>query len=332
MRAAVLKGPREILVEEVPTPEPGKFEVLIKMNYCGICGSDLHFYESPHTPPGSIMGHEWAGEVFEVGPEVTMWSVGDRVWPGGDDTVGFEWRPELGWDQELQIGDSYVKDMGGYGEFAVYHERAIAPIPDEVSDIDACMADQAATALGGIQASKMQLGESVFIIGAGPIGLWALRCAQLAGARATCIAELIDGRLEIAKKFGPDLVVNPSQGDIRMEVAEFFDGYGADVVLECGGTESALSLAIDLVRPGGRIAQIGLSNDPLKVNVWNLVVKSVQLYGVIHIDMDAGMEIIRQKKVETKEFLSEVITLDQAPDAFERLFNPETEEKIIIKY
>ena len=75
-----------------------------------------------------------------------------------------------------------------------------------------------------------------------------------------------------------------------------------------------------------------MSNDPLKVNVWNLVVKSVQLYGVIHIDMDAWMEIIRQKKVETKEFLSEVITLDQAPDAFERLFNPETEEKIIIKY
>lgn len=319
-------------VEEVPSPEPGPAEVLIKMNYCGICGSDLHFYESQHTPPGSIMGHEWAGEVVDVGEGVSMWSLGDRVWPGGDDTIGFEWRPEYGWDQELQIRDSYVKDMGGYGEFASYHERAIAPIPEEVPDLDACMADQAATALGGIHSTKMQIGESVFIIGAGPIGLWALRCAQLAGARATCIAELIDGRLRKAEKMGADLVVNSSKGDVRMQVSEFFGGYGADVVLECGGTESALELAIDLARPGGRIAQIGLSNNPLSVNVWNLVVKSVELHGVIHIDMDAGMEIIRQKKVDTREFLSEVITLDQAPGAFDRLLDPDTEEKIVIKY
>jgi 2-desacetyl-2-hydroxyethyl bacteriochlorophyllide A dehydrogenase len=332
MRAAVLKGPRKIQIEEVPDPKPGSNEVLIRMKYCGICGSDLHFYESPHTPPGSIMGHEWAGEVVEVGPDVTLWSVGDRVWPGGEDISDMEWTPEYGWDQELQIRDSYVKDMGGYGEIATYHERAIAATPEEVPDLDACMADQAATALGGIRSAKMQIGESVLIIGAGPIGLWSLRCAQLAGARATCIAELIEGRVQKAQTMGADLVVNPSKGDVRMQVSEFFGGYGADVVLECGGTESALQLAIDLARPGGRIAQIGLSNEPLKINVWNLVVKAVELYGVIHIDMEAGMEIIRQNKVDTKEFLSEVITLDQAPDAIERLLHPDTEEKIIIKY
>jgi threonine dehydrogenase-like Zn-dependent dehydrogenase len=332
MRAAVHKGPRNIVVEEVPDPVPGPNEVLIKNNYCGICGSDLHFYESPHTPPGSIMGHEWAGEVIEVGPEVTMWSVGDRVWPGTMETPGWHWKAEYGWDREALIKNSTVVELGGYGELAALHERSLVTIPDDVSDLDACMADQAATALGGIQATKMQLGESVFVIGAGPIGLWALRCAQLAGARATCIAELIAGRLKKAQSMGPNLAVNPSKGDIRMQVAEFFGGYGADVVLECGGTESALQLAIDLARPGGRIAQIGLSNHPLNVNIWNLVIKSVALYGVIHLDMDAGMEIIRQKKVDTKEFLSEVITLDQAPDAFERLINPDTEEKIIIKY
>lgn len=332
MRAAVLKGPRKLNVEEVLNPEPGPTEVLIKMKYCGICGSDLHFYESPHTPPGSIMGHEWSGEVVDVGAGVTMWSVGDRVWPGGDFTIGMEWIPEYGWDKELQIRDSDVKDMGGYGEFATYHERAIAATPEEVPDLDACMADQAATALGGIRSTKMQIGESVFIVGAGPIGLWALRCVQLAGARATCIAELIEGRVQKAQTMGADLVVNPSKGDVRMQVSELFGGYGADVVLECGGTESALQLAIDLARPGGRIAQIGLSNEPLTIDVWNLVIKAVELYGVIHIDMDAGMEIIRQKKVDTQEFLSEVITLDQAPDAFERLLHPDTEEKIIIKY
>jgi threonine dehydrogenase-like Zn-dependent dehydrogenase len=332
MRAAVLKGIRKLVVEKVPTPAPKSSEVLIKMKYCGICGSDLHFYESPYTPPGSIMGHEWSGEVVEVGESVSMWSVGDRVWAGGDDTIGDEWSSELGWDRELQVRTSYVKDMGGYGEFATYHELGIAAIPDEVSDLDACMADQAATALGGIQAAKLQPGESVFIVGAGPIGLWALRCAQLAGAKSICLAERIEGRLEHAQSMGADLVVNPSKSDVRAEVSEFFGGFGADVVLECGGTESALQLAIDIARPDGRIAQIGLSNDPLTINVWNLVVKSLTLYGVIHLDMQAGMAIIQQKKVDTREFLSEVITLDQAPDAFDRLLNPDTEEKIIIKY
>jgi threonine dehydrogenase-like Zn-dependent dehydrogenase len=259
MRAAVNRGPRNIVVEEVPVPVPGPNEVLIKMKYCGICGSDLHFYESPHTPLGSIMGHEWAGEIVEVGPDVTMWSLGDRVWPGTMETPGWHWKAEYGWDRKSLIQNSTVVELGGYGEFASHHELALAVIPHDVSDLDACMADQAATALGGIQATKMQLGESVFIVGAGPIGLWALRCAQLAGARATCVAELIDGRLKNAQNMGADLVVNPSKGDIRMQVAEFFGGYGADVVLECGGTESALQLAIDLARPGGRIGQIGLS-------------------------------------------------------------------------
>jgi threonine dehydrogenase-like Zn-dependent dehydrogenase len=332
MRAAVVKGPRKIQVEEVPDPKPGSHEVLIKMKYCGICGSDLHFYESPHTPPGSIMGHEWSGEVIELGPDVSLWSVGDRVWAGTMETPGWHWKVEYGWDRELLVQNSVVTELGGYGEYTTLHERGITAIPDEVSDLDACMADQAATALGGIQATKMQIGESVFIIGAGPIGLWALRCAQLAGARATCVAELIEGRIQKARHMGADLVVNPSEGDVRLQVAEFMGGYGADVVLECGGTESALQLAIDVARPGGRIAQIGLSNEPFTIDVWNLVIKAVELYGVIHIDMDAGMEIIRQKKVDTKEFLSEVITLDQVPDAFERLLHPVTEEKIIIKY
>lgn len=332
MRAAVLKGPRKIIVEEVPTPEPGPSEVLIKMKYCGICGSDLHFYESPHTLPGSIMGHEWAGEVVEIGTMVSHWSVGDRVWPGTMETPGWDWKPEYGWNRELLTQYSTVTSMGGYGEYATLHERAVVSIPDEVSDIDACMADQAATALGGIRSSKLQIGESVFIIGAGPIGLWALRCAQLAGARATCVAELLEGRLENARKMGADLVVNPSASDVRPQVAQFLGGYGADVVLECGGTESALQLAIDVARPGGRVAVIGLSNDAFTLDVWNMVIKAVELTGVIDIDMDAGMEIIRQKKVDTNEFLSEVIALDDAPEAFERLLNPTTEEKIVIKY
>ena len=332
MKAAVLKGPRRLVVEEVPEPKPGRHQVLIQIKYCGICGSDLHYYESKFVPPGSIMGHEWAGIVVELGAGVTQWAVGDRVWPGVMHSPGWVWKKEYGWDRASLSRDSPVKDMGGYGQFAAYHEETLVRIPDEVTDLDACMADQAATSLSGLRAAKVKIGESVLVIGAGPIGLWALRLAQIAGARVVCVAEKIEGRAKIAEKMGADLVVNPSLGDVRPKVADFLDGVGADAVVECGGTESAFQLAIDLARPGGRIGAIGLSNDAFSIQTWNLVLKGLEVTGVVELDFPAGMEIIRQKKVECRDFLTEIIPLEQAPEAFETLLHPTDQEKIVIGY
>ncbi len=333
MKAAVLRGRRKLVVEEVPEPRPGPTEVLIKMKHCGICGSDLHSYEHPLTPPGCIMGHEWVGEVAELGPEVAGWSVGDRVWPGGSDKFpGFSWKPEYGWDTATLFRDDPVKDMGGYGEYAAYHEGALCLIPPGVSDIEACMADQAATALGALHASRLQIGESVLVIGAGPIGLWTLRCCQLAGARVVGVAELVGGRRKVADRMGADLVVDSDESDVRERLADYFDGVGPDVVMECGGTATALRLAIDVVRRDGRIALVGISNEAVALDSWKVYIKGAEMKAVNHIDYPGGMDLIRRKRVDCAEFLTEIIPLEMVPDAFEALLNPVDQVKMVVGY
>jgi (R,R)-butanediol dehydrogenase/meso-butanediol dehydrogenase/diacetyl reductase len=332
MKAAVLEGRRQLTVREVPDPAPGEGDVLVKMRHCGICGSDTHLYDSALVVPGSIMGHEWVGEVVQLGPGVVMWQLGDRVWPGGRFMPGWEWQPEYGWDLGRWAQDDYVRDMGGYGELAVYDQRSLASVPDDLSDIQATMADQAATALGGIQASRLQIGESVLVIGAGPIGLWALRCAQLAGASKVCVAERIKGRGENALAIGADLVVDSNPFDVRCEIAEYFDDTGPDVVLECGGTESALQLAVEVVRPEGRVAVVGISHEPVCLEPLKMYLKGLEMKSVLHIDFKGGMDLIRGGKVDCGKFLTEVIPQREIPEAFERLLNPTDEVKIIVEY
>jgi threonine dehydrogenase-like Zn-dependent dehydrogenase len=200
MKAAVLQGPSNLVVQDVAVPEAGPREVLIKMGYCGICGSDLHYFESELTPPGSIMGHEWVGSIVELGEGVTKWSVGDRVWPGTLHEPDWEWKPEYGWDLGARMREASPANLGGYGEYAVYHQDSIVRVPESVSDIEAVMADPAGTALAGVQAARLMIGESVLVIGAGPIGLWVLRVSQLAGARKICLAEVLHGRAEHARR------------------------------------------------------------------------------------------------------------------------------------
>jgi len=330
MKAAVVRGPKHLVVEEVPDPKPGPDQVLIRMRYCGICGSDLHMYEHRLAPAGSIMGHEWVGEVAEPSPGVTDWSVGDRVWPGGRFIPDWTWKPEYGWDQEAWFRDDYVKDMGGYGQYAVYHRRSLAPVPEGVTDLEACMADQAATGLGAVHASRLQIGETALVIGAGPIGLWALRCAQLAGARKIAVSELADGRAQHARDMGADLVVDARNPTVREQVTDFFDGIGPDVVLECVGSESAFRQAVDIVRPNGRVALVGISNDPITITSWNIYLKGVELRGVLHLDFKGGMDMIRRKRVDCREFLSEVIPLERAPEVFLSLLHPTNQKKVVI--
>jgi L-iditol 2-dehydrogenase len=198
--------------------------------------------------------------------------------------------------------------------------------------MEAVMVDQAATGLGAIQASRLQLGDSVLVIGAGPIGLWALRCSQLAGARATAVAELVEGRGDHARKMGADRVVDAKAGDVRRQLTDFFDGTGPDVVPDCGGTESSLNLAIDVARQDGRIAIVGISTEPVSVSPLKMYLKGLEMHSVLHIDFDRAMELMRLKRFDCRPFLTKTIPLEQVPQAFETLLHPTDEEKIVVAF
>jgi len=332
MRAAILRGPETLVVEHVPVPQPGAAQVLVRMHYCGICGTDLHIYRSPLTPPGCIMGHEWVGTVVECGSAVQRWSVGDRVWLGGGYIPGWRWKMEYVWDAALWAEEDFVKDLGGFAEYGAFHERSVAAVPVSVTDIEACMADPAAAAITGIRVSGLQLGQSALITGAGAIGLWSLCCAQLAGASRTCVTEVVEGRAHRARQMGADLVVDPREPDAARQIADFFDGVGADVVLECSGSQGGIQTAIDLVRPDGRIALVGLSSHPLSVETRKVYAKGLELRGVLHNDLQAGMDLVSKHQVDCSQFVTDTVSLDQIQGAFQEMLHPTDQVKTLVRF
>jgi len=331
MKAAILKGPSKLVVEEISDPKPSIDDVLVKVKYCGICGTDLHIYESPNTPPGHIMGHEFAGEIIEAGVNVSGFSVGDRVWLSGPEPEWI-WKPEHGWDLRAWAQDDFIKKMGGYGEYVVRPPISLAKIPDKLTFSAACMVDPVSTALAGLQHAKLQLGENVLIIGAGSLGLLAIRLCQLAGASKICVTEIIEGRADFARKMNADLVLSPFEPNVREKITEFFDGNGPDVVLDYAGSQSAVQLAIETVRVGGRIALVALKFEDIAVNTMKMYLKGVTIYSVLDLDFAAGAKLISQKIIDPTEVITEYITLEQLPEAFERLIHPKDEVKIVVKY
>lgn len=332
MRAAILRGPERLVVEDVPVPEPGPGQVLVRMHFCGICGTDLHIYRSSLTPPGCIMGHEWVGTVVGLGPDVSKWSVGDRVWLGGGYIPGWSWRMEYVWDAGLWAAEDFVKDLGGFAEYGAYHERSVAAVPTSVTDIEACMADPAAAAITGVRVSGLQLGQSALITGAGPIGLWSLCCAQLAGASRTCVTEVVEGRAQRARQMGADLVVDSREPDAAKQIADFFGGVGADVVLECSGSQGGIQTAIDLVKPDGRIALVGLSSGPLSIETRKVYAKGLELRGVLHNDLQAGMDLVGKHQVDCSQFVTATVPLEQIQEAFQAMLHPSDQVKTLVSY
>jgi (R,R)-butanediol dehydrogenase/meso-butanediol dehydrogenase/diacetyl reductase len=162
MKAAVLKGKGKLVVEEVPDLHPGPGQVLIKVICCGICGSDLHLFTDERMPKGIIAGHEWVGEVAELGPEVTKWQAGDRVvmcgYPAGDDSTRPEILEALLEDPASALGMHPAVRAGGYAEYLLWGENSLARVPEDVSDEDAALTDTLTVGLGAVRSSGIRIG------------------------------------------------------------------------------------------------------------------------------------------------------------------------------
>ena len=248
MKAAVYKGKQRFSVDEIPTPEPGPGQVLVKVKYSAICGTDVHAFLYDRARPGTIMGHEYSGTVAELGPGVSTWSVGDRV-------VG------LGGAFPSGMGPRYVVDprfnyreMGyevshnGYAEYVVAEEWQSAAIPDGVSDEAAALAEPCGVAVRAVRNSALRLGDTVVVIGAGPIGMFCVQAARAAGASAVFVSEPAPARAEAALSAGADAVFDPTTEDVVAKVAEATGGLGPHVTFECVGVGKTLDQAMDMVR------------------------------------------------------------------------------------
>lgn len=289
MRAVVnfSDQPGSVELRELPDPQPGRGQVLLRVRAVGVCGSDLHQW---HGPVGwavnypVVLGHEFAGEIAAVGPDVTGWQVGDRV--------TCETAAEIcGVCEYCRTGNYNVcpKRRGfGYGvhgamaTYVVARQGLLHRIPEGVSFEEAALTEPASVAFNAIvEKSRPRPGDLTVIIGPGPIGLMALQVARLFSPLHLVMIGLArdEARLELAQHLGADQIVVADREDAVQAVRQLGDGLGAHLVVDAVGVSETLRQSLELVRPNGQITKIGWGRAPVGFSLDPLIAKAATLQG-----------------------------------------------------
>lgn len=275
MKAAVLHGVHDLRIEERPVPVPGPGEALLRVRAVGVCGSEIHYYREGRIGDAVvdkpvIPGHEFAGEVVALGPGVEGVEVGQAV--AVDPAIPCH-------KCELCIaGDNHVclslrfcgmpGQDGAYREYLAWPAENCHPLPPGADFVAGAMAEPAAVGFQALKVAPVRLGDSVLIIGCGPIGLVTLQAALLSGAAKVIVSDVLDYRLDVARQLGADVVLNPKRDDVLARVMEETGGMGVDVAYEAYGSAETFQQAIEAARPRGRVGLIGIpAEDELPLNL-----------------------------------------------------------------
>lgn len=338
MRAAVLKGARDLVVEEVPDPEPETGEVVVRVEKVGICGSDLHLYASGLLPPDLIMGHETAGIIADVGSGVDGWREGDRVWLAGGADCGtcdhcLNGRHEL-CQNHLSLGTGPLP--GAYADYVKVPARFLTRLPDDIDMREAALIEPLGCAHHAVDLSAIESGESALVIGGGPIGLFVVHFLKCRGIGPVILSEPNVGRAALGRELGADAVLDPSGDNIDQESKELTNGIGPDVVYECVGSPGTTLESISLVRKCGVAVWVGVCIQEVSFvpALWMLKRPTLQMsFGMGSTrTMAHYLRFVRDRGTEIGRVITEAITLDQLPDAFERLLRPGDGVKILVEF
>ncbi len=279
--------PRSVQLREVPVPQPGEEDVLVAVKAVGVCGSDVHQYESSHSWNVNypvILGHEFSGIVAQVGARVGGFAEGDRV--TSETAAVLDPASPL-----VRIGRYNLdpaREGFGYGVdgamagFVSVPARCLHRLPPSVGFETAALTEPCAVAYNAVcVSSHIRPGDAVVVIGPGPIGLCATLLAALSGASPLVVVGVASDsdRLALASGLGATHVFSGPESEVVEEVRALTDGYGPDVVVDAAGVSSTLKLAIDLARPGGQVTKVGWGPKPYGFSLDPLVAKAVTLQG-----------------------------------------------------
>jgi len=326
MRAALLYGPGDLRIEEVETPTPGEHEVLVRVRCVGICPSDVRVYEGIYKrrvasygrESFGLFGHEWSGEVVDVGGSVVGFSVGDRVVPEIIIPCG-TCRPCRRGFTNLCVNKRNV--IRGYAEYAKAPFENLLKIPDNVSYEEAAFSEPIAVCLHANEMASIRPGDVVLVIGSGPMGLINLQISKLSGA-SVIVSEVVEGRLEMARRMGADVVVNPAREDLAERVREAAGGYGADAVIVATGNKAAIEAAFESIGPAGTVVLFGGTYPPIKVEVDpNLIhygeVRVVGSYDHLPVHMERALMLLSRRSIDVRSLISHTFGLEQLKEGFE---------------
>ena len=341
MKAWVLKSPNELELKTKAIPIPGYSEVLVKIDAVAICATDLDVIS--YGPPALIEGekpfnkeftpgHEYMGTVVALGPSVDEFQIGDRVTVEIHSGCGQCKRCRMGMytschNYGLNYGkknkghraNGFTSD-GGFKQYAINHINTLIKVPDDMTDEEATLVVTAGTTMYGLtELGGLVAGESLVVIGPGPIGLLGVAVAKALGADPVILIGTRNDRLEIGKKLGADFVLNvKEENDIVNSVKSLVGDLGVDYVVECAGTEKALDDAIMMTNRGGKICLAAFPHDPIKVNIPHMVINNIYMYGIRGEGKSAthrAMAFMKQKRFNAKLVHTHTFKMNELPTA-----------------
>ena len=332
MKAAVFKGVHKpLIVETLPDPTPGPLDVVVKVSHCGICGSDLHISEDPifGVPAGAVLGHEYAGEVVEIGKGVTRIKKGDRLAVFPLQSCGQCGPCRSG--QPAWCEKGMIVGGGGYGQYSQVAEHQCVRMPAGVSLEDGALVEPLAVGLHAVNVSGLQSGARVLVVGAGPIGLAVVFWARRMGAgRIVCTASS-NRREALAMEMGATGFVGPSETPI--EEVERVLGGPPEVVFECVGLEGLIQRCIDHVQPRGTVVVAGLCTRPDTISPFFLVNKEVRLQAsaFYHVrDFETTLDLFDSGVLAPHAMITDEVGLRAMPGAFEALKHRTHQCKVMV--
>jgi threonine dehydrogenase-like Zn-dependent dehydrogenase len=276
MKAAVFKEKNLLVVEDVPDPKPADDEVLLKVSYSAICGSDLHRYCYGMMLPGTIMGHEFSGVIAGVGKNVRDLKVGDRVTRCGGKVNPGRDLPNFPIRFSAKERGLFPQRPGAYAEYLTTPANMVMKIPAALSELEASLIEPLTVAVHMVRMSNIRLGDRAVVLGAGPIGLFTQQCAGLAGAGKVFVSESNPNRLKFASELGATQVFDPARINLVKEAVRLTE-IGADVAYECAGAKPTLQQALELVKWGGKVMVVALAWEPVDCFPVDWVGREVEL-------------------------------------------------------
>jgi L-iditol 2-dehydrogenase len=338
MKVAMYYSQKDIRIEDLPKPKIGENEVLVKMKACGICGSDMMEWYLQRRAP-LVLGHEPAGIIVEKGSKVKDFNVDDRVFVHHH-VACLKCHYCLHGDYTLceQFHNTHI-EPGGFAEYfrvpAPNLEIDTLKLPDNLTFEEATFIEPVGCCLRAIKKCKLEAGDSIAVIGSGNIGIIHIALSKIFGATKVVASDLIDYRLNMAKKFGADITVNPQKEDLSEIVKAETDGRGVDIAFVTAPNLEAYKAGLKICRKGGKLCIFAPTEpkEKLQISPKDLFFSEIQIipsYSTSHLETRLALELIKSRRLKLKELITHRFRLEEAAEAFKTALENKESLKVII--
>jgi threonine dehydrogenase-like Zn-dependent dehydrogenase len=330
MQAVLCQGTQAV-VAEVPDPAPAPDEVIVEVDACGLCGSDVHVLQNGQAAEGQILGHEFSGRIAEAGRDVTGWRTGQPVAASPLGSCGKCRTCARGLAFRCEAAPNIgITRPGAYAQFVAVPARQLVALPGELPVEVGCHAEPFSVALQAVALSGAGPGDPVLVYGAGPIGLYAIMGLRLAGAGPIVAAGRSEGRRKAAAAVGADVVLDTREKTVTQYAEEAGVRFAA--VLECSAAPGAFTEAMAVTEPGGTVVEVALTPEAPLLPLFGLLSEGLHLVGACAFSDETyrtAVDHLISGRAPVERLVSERVTLDGTPDALIRLRTPGSLVRVI---